>query len=138
MRLREKVIAFVSSTTLGLALLAEYHTLCQGQSPLDESGPRLVFLNSVCDLNVVARGKPHAATFIVKNVGSRRLVINDANQCCGQDSKPALVVPSRASGKLAVTLTPTKLGIVEQRYMFTTNDPEHPEFTLVVRGHARD
>ena len=135
---RATVIAFVSSTTVGLALLAEYRTLSQGQSPIDDSPPRLVLSNIVCDLGVVARGKPHATSFVVKNVGFRRLVIHDANQCCGQDPKPALIVPSRASRHLAVTLTPTSPGTVEQRYTFTTNDPEHPEFTLVVRGHARD
>ena len=78
-------------------------------------------------------GQELRATFAVRNVGTRRLILADQSDCCGSDVSQIIIAPSQT--KELVLRVPTDhrpAGAGCEMVCYETNDPLHPtlQFTM--------
>jgi hypothetical protein len=92
------------------------------------------------DFGSVKQGTVLEACFPVRNTGSRRLVLLEANAgCCGQggETRPTTVAPG-ASAQLTVRVdTSNWHGRLDERVGYTTNDPNCPRLVLQIQAHVQ-
>jgi hypothetical protein len=75
--------------------------------------------------------------FQIRNSGTRRLIINeiDATCGCGDPVRVTHIIPPGDGIEVNLSLdTRTATGSVEEVASYTTSDPAHPRFELVVRA----
>lgn len=88
-------------------------------------------------------GQTSAATqwqivFPIRNLGARRLVLNELDPGCDcGDALHTIVVPPLETAEITVFLdTHNAVGLVESEKSFTTNDPQMPRLELKVDAVA--
>lgn len=89
------------------------------------------------DLGIISDDKILKTSFLVRNIGSRRLVVNEVDAACGCGNPvvDTIIIPPGEWGELNVSLdTRFMNGPVENTASFTTSDPERPRMFLTVRG----
>ena len=100
-------------------------------------GASLVLRENVCDLGRTSTQQERRVPIQIRNVGTRRLVVNavDAGCGCGDPIRKTVIIPPGESVEVTVTLdTRFATGPVENIATFTTSDPAHPLFDLTVRA----
>lgn len=98
--------------------------------------PVLAVAATTADLGEVAAGQTLQNRFELRNVGARRLVLNELDVTCGcrKNVRRTILVGPGESTEVTVSLHTERTGPSENRLYFTTNDSNRPEFVLVVRG----
>lgn len=97
--------------------------------------PSIYIASDRIDLGDVEPSQEKTATFIVENHGSLRLVMNEKKCECGEQRRPALLIPPGKAEQIIVPVdTGFERGVVEKMLVFTTNDRKHPEISLTVRA----
>lgn len=98
--------------------------------------PVLAFDATTTDLGEVVAGQIVQKRFELRNVGARRLVLNELDVTCGCRKKVrrTILVGPGESIDVTVPFYAERAGATENRLYFTTNDSNHPELDLVVRG----
>lgn len=91
---------------------------------------------TTADLGELAAGQTLQNRFELRNVGARRLVLNELDVTCGcrKNVRRTFLVGPGESIEVTVPFYAERPGPTENRLYFTTNDSNHPEFVLVVRG----
>jgi hypothetical protein len=95
--------------------------------------------HNIRELGHTSIQKEWRVPFQIRNSGTRRLVINEADPdcACGNRSLRTILVPSGETAELTVTLdTRFAAGPSEAVATFTTNDPARPRFNLIVRARV--
>lgn len=106
-------------------------------TPTCEASPNLYVLQPTIDLGELPDGDTRDVEFRILNRGERRLVINRLERECGCDSSNSAttIIPPNSEDRISVRLdTRDAKGLTEQIARFTTNDPNHPHFTLTLRA----
>ena len=104
-------------------------------------GPRgqwtLYVAEKLRDLGRTPVQKKWDVDFPIRNIGTRRLVVNELDPgCrCGNRVHRTILIPPGETAEVAVTLnTRFDSGPIETTAVFTTNDPGQPRFNLTVRA----
>jgi hypothetical protein len=128
----------LATSTIGIAVFVGY--ISPAMSVSRRTGPgaaSLVLPKNVRDLGRTLAGQELRVPFRIRNVGTRRLVINEVDAACGCGeliSKTTIIPPGK-SLEVTVTLdTRFANGPVENVATFMTSDPGHPRFDLTVRA----
>ena len=122
-------------TLLGLILLIGLRSLATATV----KGQAILSLPEVAvDIGNVGAEETLKVDFAVRNMGDRRLVINQIGQACGcEEAGTTLCVSPGHSGHLTVVLeTGLTEGQIERVTDFSTNDPSHPTFSLKLRAYV--
>lgn len=101
--------------------------------------PSVVLPNLAHDLGTISQGKVLRAIFRVENSGSRRLVlVEETAGCCDQtaDQHSITVAPGDSQDITVEVDTARWYGNIEHRVHYRTNDPELPQFSLLVTAIA--
>jgi hypothetical protein len=112
------------------------------RAPQSQPQPLRASLNlptHICELGHTSIQKEWRIPFQIRNSGTRRLVVNEADRdCgCGNRSSRTILVPPGETTELTVTLdTRFAAGPIEAIAAFTTNDPARPRFNLIVRAQV--
>jgi hypothetical protein len=91
------------------------------------------------DLGRILCGSEHTVAFLIRNAGTRRLVINEIESACGCASAVGrtIIVPPGDSVDVSVTLRASQVpGPIERVANFTTNAPGTSRFQLAVRAQV--
>jgi hypothetical protein len=129
---------YLATSTLGIAIFVG--CISPAMSISGRTGPvaaSLVLPKTVRDLGRTSTRQERGVPFQIRNVGTRRLVINevDAGCGCGDPRRKTVIIPPGESVEVTVTLdTRFANGPVENIATFTTSDPGHPRFDLIVRA----
>ena len=95
-------------------------------------GPRARIDVRQHDFGGIPIGTELAATFQVRNDGSRRLILNEQGACCGAALET--IIAPRQTQNIVVPIQTGQLrpGPVRESVIFETNDPRNPilEFTV--------
>lgn len=97
----------------------------------------LSFSNPIHDLGRTAVRKEWEIPFVLRNRGTRRLVINELDPVCncGNRTRRTLTIPPGGSAQVTVTLdTRHASGAIEAIGVFTCNDLSASSFQLVARA----
>ena len=97
------------------------------------AAPVLGLGETVQDFGRVVSGEIVSKAFSLNNAGSRRLVVNEFT-CALCESKPqTTILQPGESVEVVVSLdTSGQQGTLRRVRNFSTNDPQHPKFTLEV------
>ncbi|MFM2096442.1 MAG: hypothetical protein RIS70_3566 [Planctomycetota bacterium] len=100
--------------------------------------PVLAIDVTTAELGEVAAGQTLQNRFALRNVGTRRLVLNELDVTCGcrKNVRRTILVGPGETTEVTVPLYAERTGPTENRLYFTTNDSNRPEFVLVVRGRV--
>lgn len=134
-------LAFVAVTVIVIASVyaafaVAYARLSVTADPLDEGRPRVEISETVRRLNGVRVGERCEASFLVRNGGERRLVLNAIqSECeCTRIQDPEIIVTPGRTVPLKVTLqAPGIAGAYDLSAKYSTNDVAHPVLTLMLR-----
>ncbi len=105
--------------------------------PIHPKNASLVLSKDVRDLGQTSIQGEQRVSFLVRNAGTRRLVLNELDrECgCGKDVVRTILVAPGTTVEVNVPFdTRTATGPVENIASFTTNDPTQPRFDLTVRA----
>jgi hypothetical protein len=100
-------------------------------------GPKLVIASMEHSFGEVKPGTPLKYTFKLKNEGQDNLEIKNVSPACGctTSNYDRVVAPNQTGGiTLAIENTEKYKGEVVKTATVTTNDPDHPSFTLTLRA----
>ncbi|MGV3486133.1 MAG: DUF1573 domain-containing protein [Planctomycetaceae bacterium] len=139
--MRKHDLRTLTIVAAALAALTGWMTLqtVLGGSTREAGGARAV-LSAVAthyDLGQTAADSRWQLVFPIRNLGTRRLVLNelDTGCDCGDDPHSSIVVPPGGTVELVVPLdTLQAAGPVESERSFTTNDPRWPRLELKARA----
>jgi len=103
-------------------------------------GPAIDVEEPVYDFGTVVEGATVEHTFEIENTGDEDLVIEDVRVSCGctaTELPTDTLIPSRVV-RLSTALSTAGYGglDISKRIYLTTNDPDHPEVTLTLRGRV--
>jgi len=87
------------------------------------------------DFGTVSAGSDIRASFPIRNVGGRRLILVEQSRSCGclSTQEPEIIVPPGGSRDLEILLKTSQLdGSVRKHVQYGSNDPELPTFTLTL------
>ena len=107
-------------------------------SAQDGSSPRLQIASLEHSFGAVKTGTPLTYTFKIKNEGKADLEIKSVAPSCGCTTSnfDKVIAPGKTGGiTLAVQKTDGYKGEVVKTATVTTNDSEHPTFTLTLRAN---
>jgi hypothetical protein len=130
----KKIIAFltffVASTLFALSASA------QSSPPAQQ--PKIFFDETTHDFGNQLNGVELKHSFTVKNTGKGILTIDNVKASCGCTAAVASSkeISPGSEGKIDVTFKPGKaLGAVSKSITVTSNDPEHPTSTLMIKAN---
>ncbi|HUG90909.1 MAG TPA: DUF1573 domain-containing protein [Planctomycetaceae bacterium] len=91
------------------------------------------------DFGTVVEGPELTASFVIRNAGSRRLVLRERVACdCLAEGRQVETIPPRESVSVRGRLpTRGRSGPVRRELQFATSDPERPLVTLVLTADVR-
>ena len=92
------------------------------------------------DVGSVAAGVVLRAGFEVKNLGTRRLIVElESKECCDEPAdRRQIVVPPAGSRVIEIRVDTAQWhGQMRQMVHYTTNDPSRPRFTLTLQGQVQ-
>ncbi len=121
-----------------ITLLAAFTVIAQNKSSNSENRPRLTMPSFEHSFGTVKAGTPLTHTFRVKNEGKAKLEITSVSPSCGcTTSKYDKVIESGQTGgiTLAIEKTDAYRGEIVKTAEITSNDPDHPRFTLTLRAN---
>ena len=119
----------------GLLLMQRLHTAPSAHHDALFAGPKAVLDRTRLDLGTVRQGAIVKASFPVRNVGARRLILRDRSEsCCGKSETPHdVIVGPGESKELVVEIDTTQWqGRMRHEARFESNDPQMPKLTLSV------
>lgn len=105
-----------------------------------KNAPHITFEKTEYNFDTITQGKNITIDFSFKNTGKSPLVIHKVKTSCGcTGGKPEKTQYEKGeSGKIQVTFDSThKQQNVNQRITIVTNDPEHPNFDLTIKGYVK-
>ncbi|MEX2120483.1 MAG: hypothetical protein WD847_12880 [Pirellulales bacterium] len=96
--------------------------------------PRLATGRRERDLGRLRQGTTHRVAFAVSNRGTRRLILTDRGNCCGEETPPVqLVVPPGESLNVVIELDTSRwFGQVRHMAEYDTNDPQAPSLAFTI------
>ncbi len=98
--------------------------------------PKMAAGETTFDFGTVQEGQPLSHTFVIENRGGQALKIEEVDPDCActvPDYDES--IPPGGKGKVTLTIRPfTVLNKFRKKTVVYTNDPEHPQTTLVVTG----
>jgi hypothetical protein len=106
--------------------------------PLASAGvpdaPRLATGRREHDLGALGQGGTHRVAFAVSNRGTRRLILTELGNCCGEETPPVqLVVPPGRSLDVVIELDTSRwFGQVRHVAEYDTNDPQAPRLAFTI------
>lgn len=87
---------------------------------------------------IVPPGETLTRTFLVRNEGLRRIVLNE-RACCGVPAAPPVIIAPGETKPIPVELpTAGRYGRVEHRLELTTSDRAQPKLTFAVWAWVRE
>ncbi len=132
------LVKSVALAVIALCVLtASQQRLTRSPALRSEQQAAIAITTTTQDVGFIGDHKILTTKFSVRNIGSRRLVLNevDADCGCGNPVLDTILIPPGEWGELNVSLdTRFAKGLVEKTASFTTSDPERPRMYLTVRG----
>lgn len=100
------------------------------------SKSRVYVSEPVRDLGRTSVRKVWEVAFPIQNHGTRRLLINELDLCCGVNrvSRTFLIPPGETADVTVKLDSRSASGPIESTTRFSTNDPAHPTLELTVRA----
>ena len=123
---------------LPLLLLLVFPVATNLKAATNAPKPKLAIASLEHSFGQVKPGTPLTYTFKVENKGDANLEIANVSPSCGCTTSnfDKVVAPGKSGGiTLAVEKTENYKGEVTKTATVTTNDPDHPSFTLTLRAN---
>lgn len=127
---------------LGLVVLASWSGwryafgVALSSDRLLQAQPCIEISETVWDFGRVTQAAELEAGFLVRNAGSRRLLIVERSRSCDDcpsARNPEVSIPSGGETMLRIVLDTGRFcGAVREQYHYRTNDPDRPTFTLAL------
>jgi uncharacterized protein (DUF58 family) len=130
-------LAAVTGLLLGQGAASVVLPAWLGHGAAASSAPKIELARTRRDLGSVPQGRVVRATFRIKNVGDRRLVLAERSRACcgGSTDRREIVVPPGGSTEVEVRVdTRQWCGRLHEVVHYTTNDPQMPRFALGVNA----
>ena len=89
------------------------------------------------DFGRLAPGAQANGFVIIRNIGNRRLLVQEDGCSCAQENTSIVIVPPGASARVEFSFTaPANPGSVRQKRRYLTNDPELANLLVTLRAHV--
>jgi Protein of unknown function (DUF1573) len=102
--------------------------------------PHLQVNEPAIDLGMIVAGQPVRHVFILANTGRAQLLILEAKSNCECifEKLPRTVLGPGESTVLDTRFTPKKAGARQERIVLRSNDPQQPDFVLMLKATVVD